>query len=213
MSGRELAYDPYSHPSISSMSLFGNDLPLELEVGCGSGEFLCSLAQKELGVNFVGFDLHMKSLYKAIQTAASRALDNILFVSADFQLVYPILIPNSLRAVYLHFPDPGMKPGHRKRRIFSERFLSEMHRALTPEGWISVITDQDGYLDEMLDLAERDRRWRKTHEERYVIGFEPEVKSRFQQLWESSGRQPLRFELIKRPNTERMREHSYTRDL
>ncbi len=215
MSGRELAQDPHSHPRINSTSLFGNNLPLELEVGCGSGEFLCSLARKEPEVNFVGFDLHMKSLYKAIETASSQALENILFVSADFQLVYPLLVPDSLSAVYLHFPDPGMKPAHRKRRIFSEGFLEEMHRTLKPGGRISVITDEAGYMDEMLDLAGGDRRWEKTHEERFLIGFEPEVKSRFQQLWERGGRQPLRFELAKRPSTDVRRGHqrSHVRDL
>lgn len=213
MSGRDLARDPRSYPRVSSESLFGDDLPLKLEVGCGSGEFLCSLARNESDVNFVGFDLHMKSLYKAIETASSQALDNILFVSADFQLVYPLLVQDSLGAVYLHFPDPGMKPAHRKRRIFSERFLDEMHHALKPGGRISVVTDEAGYLEEMLDLAERDHRWDKTHEERFLIGFEPEVKSRFQQLWERGGRQPLRFELSKRhaTNTERARQYSRAR--
>ncbi|NKB71405.1 MAG: hypothetical protein GKR89_30400 [Candidatus Latescibacteria bacterium] len=47
----------------------------------------------------------------------------------------------------------------------------------------------------MLQLAEADSRFVKTHTERYLVGFEPSVKSRFQRIWEAHGLPTLRFEV------------------
>lgn len=193
--GRQLYHEPCSLPRITSADLFGDDHPLELEVGCGTGEYLCSLARREPGTNFLGVDLHLRSLHRAVDVASRLGLDNILFVKANFTLMYPLLAPASLRAIYLHFPDPNMEPRFRKRRVFSERFLGEAHRALAPGGRLSVTTDHREFFFEMLGLAERDGRWERTHEERYLVGFEPPVKSRYQRVWEGHGMPTLRFEL------------------
>lgn len=196
--GKRIIHEPDGLPTVSSPGLFGNHRPLELEVGCGSGEFLCSLARQDRATNFVGVDVRSKALHAAVAAAASDALDNIVFVRADFRQLYPLLVAGSLRAVYLHYPDPATRPKFRKRRIFTERFLDEMSVALTATGRLSVITDLEASFMEMLELAERDDRWAKTHEERYLVGFEPETKSRFQRLWEGHGLPTLRFELVKR---------------
>jgi tRNA (guanine-N7-)-methyltransferase len=39
---------------LSSQSLFGNDLPLEIEIGSGKGLFLATAAQAHPGHNYVG---------------------------------------------------------------------------------------------------------------------------------------------------------------
>jgi tRNA (guanine-N7-)-methyltransferase len=196
--GERLYRDPDTFPRITSTCLFGNDRPLELEIGCGSADFLCDLARRNPERNFVGLDISTKSLHQAVATAAKVALDNILFLKADFRLVYPLLVPGSLRAAYLHFPDPATRTRYRHRRIFSGKFLDAMSCSLVPGGRLSVMTDHEPYFMELLTLAERDDRWRKTHEERYLTGFETEAKSKFQHLWESQGLPTLRFELAKR---------------
>ena len=202
ISGWNIHHEPEKLPSIESSSLFSNNRPLELEAGCGSGEFLCYLAVESPERNFVGVDLHAKSLYRAVENASGLELDNILFVRADFRQIYPLLAPDSLSTVYLHFPEPPTNRISRRRVIFSEHFLEEMHRALVPEGRLGVVTDHEEHLFEMLEMAESDERWEKTHEKRYLTGFERGVKSRFQQLWEDRGRLPLRFELTKRDGPE-----------
>ena len=77
---------------------------MELEIGCGSGEFLCSLARRDRQTNFVGVEVKRKSIYEAVARASSAALENVVFLRADFRLLYPLLAPGSLDAVYLHFP-------------------------------------------------------------------------------------------------------------
>lgn len=193
--GERLHHEPEALPRISSPSLFGDEKPLELEVGCGTGEFLCSQAGGRPETNFVGVDLHVKSLYRAVSSASERRLANIMFARADFKLFYPLLAPESLRAVYLLFPDPGMKERERRRRIFSERFLHEAHRALEPGGRLTAMTDHEGYLSEMLALSRRAQGWEMILEDDPGVGTS---KTRFQSLWESRGRPARGLTLVKR---------------
>jgi tRNA (guanine-N7-)-methyltransferase len=192
-----LYHDWQNLPAITAQELFGNDLALELEIGCGSAEFLCSLAQKCPETNFVGIDISGRSLLKAVEMACSLGLQNIKFINADFHLIYPLLRPVSLTAVYLHFPDPHLKARCQKRRLFNEIFLDALFIALVNDGLLSVMTDVEAFFMEMLRFIEQDARFCKVHPQRYVVGFEPAVKSHFQRLWEQHGESVLRFEVRK----------------
>jgi tRNA (guanine-N7-)-methyltransferase len=195
---RDLFHNPENYPKLTAANLFGNDGPLHLEIGCGVGEFICALASKELAANFVGIDISWKPLFKAIRTASSLSLNNLKFIKANFKLVYPLLMPSSLQAVYLHFPDPHQEPKFQKRHIFGRPFLDQMHRVLRPRGRLSVMTDHAEFFMDMIGLMEQDPRFEKLHPERFLVGFETETKSRFQRLWESHGLPTLRFEVRKK---------------
>jgi tRNA (guanine-N7-)-methyltransferase len=188
---------PETFPGLTSQHLFGNVLPMELEIGCGTGEYLCSLAQRNGDVNYVGLDTNLKSLFVAVETAHSLSLDNIRFIKAPVQFVYPLLEGDSLRAVYLHFPDPLLKPKYRKRQILTDEFLQHIHRALAPGGRLSIVTDNKELFDNILAMMEGDTRFERVHTESYAIGFEPVVKSRYQLYWESHNLPILRLELAK----------------
>jgi tRNA (guanine-N7-)-methyltransferase len=121
-------------PILDSANLFGNCQPLELEIGCGSAEPLSALAEAHPETNYLGIDISGPSIQKAAEIAARQQLQNILFLNADFHQLTPLLAADSLRAVYLHFPDPHAKPGYKKRRIFSQSFLEIMASVLQPEG-------------------------------------------------------------------------------
>lgn len=197
---RALYQHPKDYPPLCSPSLFGNDAPLELEVGCGTAEFLCALAAAEREVNFVGVDIARRPLYKAIGYAAALQLTNLRLLQANFTRLYPLLAPSSLRRVYVHFPDPHTRPKFQRRRIVTGEFLSAIHRALVPGGSLSVMTDHAALFQEMLAVVEADGRYQKTHAERYLTGFEPALKSRYQRIWERHGLPILRLEVRTRPD-------------
>ncbi len=197
-SNRQLYTQSSQIPQFTSRNLFGNDSPLEFEIGCGTGEYLCSLAEANREINYLGVDNSLRSLYLAGRQAEKSGLDNIRFHKADIRLVYPFLAPDSLAAVYLHFPDPSYGKKRIKHRLFDRNFLTWMKRVLTAEGRVHVVTDQTILLNDMLALVEEDGGFERTHEEPYLIGFEPSVKSRFQRAWERHGQAVYRFELRKK---------------
>lgn len=185
---KDLFKSPGSFPPLDSPHLFGDDRPLHLEIGCSTGEYICALARLNPGINFLGVEINLKSLYVAIRHAMHHTLDNIRFIKAPFQSLYPLLPPASLHAVYLHFPDPSLRPKQRKRQLFSAALLNALHAALVPGGLWSIVTDNEElFTSTILPVIEADRRFTKAHRERYLTGFELEAKSRYQLYWEKHG--------------------------
>jgi tRNA (guanine-N7-)-methyltransferase len=160
-------------------------------------DYLLARACEDPYTNFVGVDVAHKPLLQAVRMAAAHALPNIRFIRGDFKLMYPLLVADSLHAVYVHFPDPHMQTRFRKRRIITPTFLDAIYRALAPGGQLSIMTDHQALLMDILAVVEQDPRFEKAHAERYLVGFEPAVKSRFQQLWEGHGLPTLRLDLRK----------------
>ena len=197
LNARDLYYQPETFPRLCSHHLFGNGAPLELEVGCGTAEFLCSLASREPEANFIGVDIARRPLYKAVAVASSLQLSNVRFLNANFAQLYPLLEPCSLRQVYVHFPDPNTRPKFQRRRLVTPAFLDAIYPALVPGGGLSLMTDHSALFQEMLAVVEADSRFQKAHDERYLVGFEPEIKSRFQRIWERHGLPVLRLEVRK----------------
>ena len=195
---RDLYHHPEIFPRLCSQQLFGNSAPLKLEVGCGTAEFLCSLASKEPEVNFVGVDIARRPLYKAVAIASSLQLPNVRFLHANFAQMYPLLEPGSLWQVYVHFPDPNMHPKFHRRKLVTPAFLEAIHLAFVSGGGLSLMTDHSAVFEELLAVVEADSRFQKTHPERYLMGFEPEIKSRFQRIWERHGLPILRLEVCKK---------------
>jgi tRNA (guanine-N7-)-methyltransferase len=215
-SNKQLFWDPDMFPPIDSPHLFANHLPLQLEIGCGTADFLCALALENPRTNFVGVDVSSKPLFKAIRTAEAHALPNIKFIKGDFKRMYPLLAADALQAVYLHFPDPHMRQRFRKRRVVSPGFLDEINRALVPGGRLSITTDHYEFFLRMLALIEQDVRFAKTHAERYLIGLEGVAKSQFQRMWERHGLLTLRVELQKadcRPSCPKAHEDPGQQDI
>ena len=128
-------------PPVTASGLFGVAGPLHLEVGCGTGEWLIGRAGTAPTEYFVGVDPSLKSLHAAIAAARARGLSNIRFIWARVQGIYPLLQPDTLRAVYLHFPDPCRYPKQRKHQLFSATFRDQVVAALEPGGALSLMTD------------------------------------------------------------------------
>jgi tRNA (guanine-N7-)-methyltransferase len=192
-----LYHHPETFPRLCSQQMFDNGAPLELEVGCGTAEFLCSLASREPEVNFVGVDLARRPLNKAVALASSLRLTNVRLLHANFVQLYPLMQPSSLRQVYVHFPDPNTRPKFHRRKLVTPAFLDAIHLALVPGGGLSLMTDHAALFQELLAVVEADDRFRRAHAERYLIGFEPEVKSRFQRIWERHDLPIMRLEVRK----------------
>ena len=189
---------PEDFPSLTGENLFGEPGPLSLDIGTGTGEFLNAAARQNPGRHFLGVEISRRAVYYAVDQAARRKLKNVLYIKADFNLLYPLVAPDSLEMVYLNFPDPNYGGANRrKNRIFSPRFLDLMAEALTADGRLQVVTDQFSFFQDMLAIAEADDRFKKSHKERYLTNFSPPAKTRFQMAWEKFDRPVFRFELQK----------------
>jgi tRNA (guanine-N7-)-methyltransferase len=193
----ELYAQPEKFPQITSTALFDNNHPLEVEIGPGSGNYLCYLASNQTDVNFLGIEVSRRAANASAALAAESGLANMRILRTDFKLLRSLIPAEAWSRVYLHFPDPPHKTADEKKRIFDQRFLDQMALALVPGGEISVASDKPAFFFKMLELAKADIRFQFTHPQPYLHGFDSPVKSRFQLFWERKGVQPLRFILRK----------------
>ncbi|MBI5547029.1 MAG: methyltransferase domain-containing protein [Deltaproteobacteria bacterium] len=194
----ELHFHPERFPKLTSPELFGDTRPLELEVGCGTGEYLCALAAARPDVNFLGIDPVTKVLYFAARRAEELGLKNLRLLRSPIQVLFPLLAPDSLSAVYVHFPDPFVR-SRGQHKVLNALFFEAIQRALAPGKVLNVVSDKAELFEEALRLALRQAGLERTHTERHLVGFEPEVKSRYQLKWERYELPALRFEMRKVP--------------
>jgi tRNA (guanine-N7-)-methyltransferase len=135
-------------------AIFGNDGPVELEVGSGKGLFLASAATRSPGHNFLGVEIARKYARRAAERVARKGLANVRVVVGDAKRLLHQNVPSeSLRAVHVYFPDPWWKKRHKKRRVFNETLLADIERTLQPGGDLCIVSDVEEYFGVMTKLV------------------------------------------------------------
>src|SRR5437773_6596175 len=134
------------------VQLFGRSAPLDVDLGCGDGSFLCELAQQFPEKNFLGIDRLTKRVEKVRRKAVK--IDNVRVLATDTLFAVRYLLPeNSVETFYLLFPDPWPKRRHQERRIFTCEFLDAIAAALKQNGALRIATDQLDYFRQMERLS------------------------------------------------------------
>jgi tRNA (guanine-N7-)-methyltransferase len=145
--------------SLRWSEVFGNDHPVEMEVGCGKGLFLLNAAGSNPHVNYVGIEIERKYVLFTAGRVAKRGLSNLRLVCGDARVFLRDIVPAaSLHALHVYFPDPWWKNRHRKRRVFTEEFARTCARVLHPGGRLHVATDVDDYFAVITAMVAREAR-------------------------------------------------------
>jgi tRNA (guanine-N7-)-methyltransferase len=148
----ELVPETYLAP-IDLLTTFGRLAPLQVDLGCGDGSFLCELAQRQPDQNFLGTEKLVGRVAKVCRKAA--ALENIRVLNVESSYAVRYLLPEkSVETFYLLFPDPWPKRRHQRRRIMTSGFLESIQRALADGGFIRIATDQLDYFEQIQRVGE-----------------------------------------------------------
>jgi len=123
-------------------ALFGNNHPVEMEIGCGKGGFICELAARHPETNFLAVELYANVLVSACEKAKEMGLNNIRFLSGNAEYLNRFIPPHSISRLYLNFSTPFPKKRQATHRLTHPHFL-EMYKGLLTEG-ASVIQKTDG---------------------------------------------------------------------
>ena len=159
----ELVPESYVAP-LDLIAVFGRAAPLQVDLGCGDGAFLCELAQRSPEKNFLGIDKLAGRVDKTCRKASTLDNVRVLNVEIAYAVCY-LLPPESAEKFYLLFPDPWPKRRHHRRRLVTEDFLDSIHRALVTGGLMYVATDQLDYFHQIERVAVGDSRFQKIEDE------------------------------------------------
>lgn len=122
--------------------VFGNSLPIYIEVGMGKGQFITRMASMHPDRNFIGIEKYSSVLIRALEKRGQMAdLHNLYFLRMEAEDLPQVFAPGEAAGIYLNFSDPWPKDRHAKRRLPSKEFLARYDQILAPEGRIEFKTD------------------------------------------------------------------------
>ncbi|EJL38997.1 tRNA (guanine-N(7)-)-methyltransferase [Brevibacillus sp. CF112] len=122
---------------------FGNDNPIHVEIGCGKGRFINTLAQRHPDINFIAVELKAEVVLRALQRTEYKPIPNLAFVQFDASKLTELFADHEIARIYLNFSDPWPKTRHAKRRLTHPRFLNNYRQVLAEDGEIHLKTDNE----------------------------------------------------------------------
>lgn len=133
--------------------------PLELELGCGKGRFVTTLAQQQPEKQFIAVERVVDCLVMAMEKARDAELSNIRFMCLDAGKLTECLPLECADVIYLNFSDPWPKSRYAKRRLTHRRMVGAYLPLLKKDGKICFKTDNrplfDFSLEEFRELGFR----------------------------------------------------------
>jgi tRNA (guanine-N7-)-methyltransferase len=177
-------------------AVFGNEHPVEAEIGFGKGLFLLSASQQSPDINFLGVEIERKYTLFTATRLAKRGLKNVRLACADAKrFLQNHVAGGSLHAVHVYFPDPWWKKRHRKRRLFTEEFVAQCARVLRPGGRLHIATDVEEYFGIMKGLLAEQPRLRALpspepndpqHDLDYLTNFERKYRKQGKPIYRAA---------------------------
>lgn len=143
----------------SFQTLFGNDKPVELEIGAGRGDFLVGYCAEYPEINLAAVERKLAYLARGINKARNLGLDNVRFLNVEVRhFLEDYCPPASLQAVHIYFPDPWPKKRHIKRRLIQRPFIRLLAEKLVAGGGLFLRTDHVKYFEQMMEVM-ADQHW------------------------------------------------------
>ena len=139
----ELVDSEYEFKGNWRTSVFKNDNPLVLELGCGRGEYSVELAKKFPEKNFIGIDIKGARFWRGAKTAIDENIPNVAFIRTQIELVDYVFAENEVDEIWITFPDPQIKYKRTKHRMTNSVFLKRYKTILKPEGIVNLKTDSE----------------------------------------------------------------------
>lgn len=142
---------------LDRLAVFGREAPLEVDVGCGAGDYLFQRARARPELDFVGFEIRKPLVEAANARAEAERLRNLRFFWANAHENVDLAPPGEVARFCVQFPDPCFKKRHQKRRILQPFFVRRMVEVLPVGGEIFAQSDVKPLAEEMHEMLSAER--------------------------------------------------------
>ena len=150
---RFVVHEPYRQQGKWN-EVFGNDHPIQIEIGMGKGQFMMQLAAQNPQINYIGIEKYSTVLLRAVQKMEAQELANLRLIRMDAEEICEVFGKGEVSRIYLNFSDPWPKDRHAKRRLPSRQFLGRYQEILAADGRIEFKTDNQALFDFALEELE-----------------------------------------------------------
>ena len=138
-------------------SLYKNNAPFHIELGCGKGSFISKLAVKNKNINYLAIDLvdamlglakrNIEETYKN----ENQEIDNVYLTRFDIERILLIMDKkDSIDRIYINFCNPWPRGKHHKKRLTHTKQLEKYKEFLVEGGEIYFKTDDDNLFEDSL---------------------------------------------------------------
>lgn len=141
--------EPFAPKGNWNTSVFKNNNPIILELGCGKGEYAVGMGRHFPDKNFIGVDLKGNRIYIGAKEALETNLTNVAFLRTRIDFILDYFAEGEVDEIWLTFSDP--QPQKARKRLSSPIFTTRYKKILKPGGIIHMKTDSDVLFDYTLE--------------------------------------------------------------
>jgi tRNA (guanine-N7-)-methyltransferase len=175
-------------------AVFGNEHPVELDLGAGDGGFALAYAAAHPEINLLAVERLLGRVRKIEKRAARAGLANLRVLRLEFgYTVRHLLPPGSVSVAHILFPDPWPKRRHWPRRLIQPEFVRDLAATLRPGGEFRFTTDHEHYFGTAQQAVEQAKVLARAPDWDWSV----DPKTDFQKTFEAEGRPIWRARWIK----------------
>lgn len=178
-------------------SIFPDDKPLRLEIGCGKGAFIFETARQNPNINFLAVEKNLNVLVLAAEKVKNGNLSNVKFLACDVNVLRGFETASRCDVIYINFCDPWHKNSYRRRRLTHRIHLELWEKLIKSGGEIHFKTDNKALFEFSLNsFADYGMRLRNITFDLHASSFEGNVMTEYERLFSEKGQPIYRCEAI-----------------
>lgn len=144
-----------SHPAIIG-ELSGQSFnDVQLDIGCGRGEFLIAAASQAATSAYIGVEVNQNTHETTLRKLTYANLSNASTICDEgLYFIESYVKSNSIRNVHVYFPTPYIKPLNQNNSVVKKltsillvhNFFFQCRRILAPGGSVRIVSDHLSYI-------------------------------------------------------------------
>lgn len=173
---------------------FSKNQPLHIELGCGKGSFIASLASKHREINYIAVDmieamlgLSKRNIEKAFNFEKP---ENLFLIRANVEQILSVFNKeDGIERIYINFCNPWPKKKHNKKRLTHTRQLENYKKILAENGEIYFKTDSDELFEASLEYLQESgfKIMKKTYDLHNDNIFEENIITEHEKMFSEEG--------------------------
>ena len=175
--------------------LFGNANPVELEIGCGKGTFICELAKRNPDTNYLAVEKTSNVIVDAAEKAIEQNIKNVRFVRAGAEYLPAYIPQKSIERLYLNFSCPYPKKSYAPHRLTHTNFLKIYEQLLKDGAEIHQKTDNMHFFEFSINsLSDYGFTIKNVSLDLHNSGFEGNIVTEYEKRFSDLGQPIYRLE-------------------
>lgn len=179
--------------------IFGNENPVQLEIGSGKGQFACEIAKRNPNINFIAVEKSANVIVAGCEKAKEQVINNLVFVKCSAEYLKCYLPENSIDRLYLNFSCPFPKKKYANHRLTAKPFLDVYSAFLKSDAEIHFKTDNRGLFEFSLEqLSQYGYCFKNVSLDLHASDFEGNIVTEYEQKFVALGFPIYRLEAYKK---------------